>query len=98
MHPTINNPSEAVTEIRRLQLLHGLTKQIPGHPDYEVARTRTPLQCVYEGRPHQPPEGRDARKMWFQCDAGKGVVCKCANCGCVCNESCDKYVADTDEI
>lgn len=39
-----------------------------------------PLPCVHEGRPSPPPPGRPVTRTYYQCDAGKGVVCKC-DCG-----------------
>lgn len=82
-----------LAEVRRIQRENGLDRQIPKKDTIAI-----PLPCIHEGRPRQPPEGKDARKLWFECGVGKGVVCKCNNCGCVCNESCDKYVADTDDV
>jgi hypothetical protein len=40
-----------------------------------------------------PPEGADVRKRYFQCDAGKGVVCRC-NCG----PKCDRYEPEGDSV
>lgn len=50
----------------------------------------TSLPCIHEGRPAPPPPGRDIRRRWLHCEAGKGVVSQCQ-----CNVRCDCYEADS---
>lgn len=55
----------------------------------EVAK-RITLPCVHVGKPAPPPAGHDVRKTYYECEAGKGVVCQC-NCG----SACDRYVPES---
>lgn len=52
-----------------------------------------PLDCVHLGSAVPPPEGQSPKKEWRQCNAGKGVVCRC-NCG---PGKCELYTADIEE-
>lgn len=47
------------------------------------------FECIHVGKSAPPPEGRDVRKRYYQCEAGKGVVCACD-----CGPKCDKYRPD----
>lgn len=67
------------------------------HADRAAGTAPLALPCIHQGSSAPPPPGRDVRKEWIHCDAGFGVVCKCLNCGCLCNESCPGYVAESDE-
>lgn len=79
---------DAITESQYRELWRTMAKNETG--------SRISLPCFHKGVPKPPPEGRDVRKSWFECEAGKGIVCECLLCGCACNSSCDKYVEDSD--
>lgn len=51
-----------------------------------TAETAIPLPCIHEGRPVPPSPGQSVTASYLVCEAGKGVVCRCA-----CNFQCDRY-------
>lgn len=75
---------DAPKEVRPKQALVPLSP-----PSTRVAS----LPCIHLGNRTRPPEGQSPLKEWYNCEAGKGVVCKCS-CG---PNKCDRYTADAEQ-
>ena len=82
-HPRRGGTAELLVECQSCEMWDGLDGTPPAPPP---PVTRTPLPCLHEGAPAPPPNGLPSTKAYLTCDAGRGVVCRCA-----CNAKCPGY-------